>query len=99
MGLFAGAIENGLHQPPPEPAVLDVGIYGNRAHPSDRRALVEKIAADDFAIELCHDTEEMRMRKQHSHEFSTDLDGGNIGWEVVMGSDGAKCIEQDPRAW
>src|SRR5688572_25550475 len=99
MGFVAGAIENSFHQPATEPAVLDGRLYSNWPHPGNCRSLVKKIAADNLAVELRHDTEEMRMRKQHGHEFSTDLDGGNIRREVVLGGDRGKRIENDPGAW
>src|SRR5688572_25752597 len=99
MGFVAGAIENSFHQPATEPAVLDGRLYSNRADPGNCRALVKKIAADNLAVELRHDAEEMRMREQHGHEFSTDLDRRNIGGEIVLDSNGAKRVEDDPRAW
>src|SRR5918992_3537295 len=98
IGFLSGATENRFHQLTPYPAVLDCRVYSDWPYPSDWRPLVKKIATGDLAIELCHDTEEARMREQHGHELGPNFDRRNVRRKIVLGSNGAKRFEKNSRA-
>jgi hypothetical protein len=61
----SGALDDRLHQPAPDPGVLRRRIDGDRPHARNRRAFVEKIAAENVAILLGHNSVEAGMGNQH----------------------------------
>jgi hypothetical protein len=71
------------------------GIDRDRADAANRTALVEKIAADHFAIALGNDRVDPRVRQQHLHDARRNLRRREIPREIVLARDRLESLEAD----
>ena len=93
-----GSLHHRLHQAAPDRAVLHRGVDGYRPDAGDRIALVEKIAADDLAVEFGDHFVEARMRHQEGKDRDGVFGTGKVGRKVVFLGDRFECVVSDPAA-
>jgi hypothetical protein len=75
---------NRLHQAPPDSAVLDRRVDGYRPDAGDRIAFVEKIAADDAAVQFGNDLVKARTRKKKGENHDGAFGIGKVGRKVML---------------
>jgi hypothetical protein len=93
-----GSIENRLHQPAPNPQILDLGVYGDRANAGDWGALVKEVAADNFSARFRNNAEEARVRQQHRDQTGRDVHGREVGRKIMLARNAFKRLEANSAA-
>jgi hypothetical protein len=94
-GALIGTIDDSLHQHTAHGPILHVRRNADGSNPGDGRTLVQTIAPDNLAIDLCHHAVESRMSEKHSEEPDSDLSGRDIRGKPVLFVDRCKRFVTD----
>ena len=93
--LGARPIECMFHELTSDLRTLNFRVDGDRAEAYDARALVEKIASDDAAVDFGDDSIEAGMRKHGRQEPGGNFQRRPIGREVVFLGDPGEGLVAD----
>ena len=95
---LCGPVEDGLHQAPANPRILQAEVDGDRTDSSDGRTLIEKIAAGNLAAYFSYNAVEPWMRQQHCNQSGRDVDGWKVRRKVMLPGNAFKRLVADSAA-